>query len=306
MVPETQPEKLGRPLRVAVIGAGRWGTNYVHTLAGLPDCRVVAVVDPDPEVRARAVPIAALSSLDKLLANGKPDAVVISTPDHTHQALAVQCLETDIDVLVEKPMVSDPAGADRLVALADSRGLILGVGHNTIYNPRFDRLAARVAGGELGRPLQIHSHRTSRGREGSDPLRDLAPHDIAMAIHLFGAPARVRARRSDTGAGFELQYENGLHMSGSVEWSPTRRVRRFTVTGTDRTATLDETVAAPRQEDLPLTRLCRDFIRCSLERTAPKSDGRLGRKVVSCLSAIAESLRREEEWLPLRAAACCS
>ena len=44
-------------------------------------------------------------------------------------------MEAGIDVLIEKPIASDLAGAQRLIDLAEGRGRILQVGHLERFNP---------------------------------------------------------------------------------------------------------------------------------------------------------------------------
>ena len=60
-------------LRVGVIGAGVMGSNHARVLAGLPDVRLVGVVDPLPAHRMRATELAncrTFGSLDELIGEG--------------------------------------------------------------------------------------------------------------------------------------------------------------------------------------------------------------------------------------------
>src|SRR5215469_8549701 len=95
-------------LRVGVIGAGVMGSNHARVLAGLPDTRLVGVVDPVEAHRARATELASCRTFDQLntlLAEGL-DAVTIAAPTHLHHEIALACIARKIHVLVEKQIAS--------------------------------------------------------------------------------------------------------------------------------------------------------------------------------------------------------
>src|SRR4030088_3666343 len=97
-----------RALRVGVVGAGVMGSNHARVLAGLPDIRLVGVVDPMPANRTRATELTGcrtFAGLDELIAEGV-DAATIAAPTHLHHEIALACIARDVHVLVEKPIAS--------------------------------------------------------------------------------------------------------------------------------------------------------------------------------------------------------
>src|SRR5215468_11351538 len=95
-------------LRVGVVGAGVMGSNHARVLAGLPDVRLVGVVDPVPAHRMRATELAncrTFGSLDELIGEGV-EAVTVAAPTHLHHEIALACIARKIHVLVEKPIAS--------------------------------------------------------------------------------------------------------------------------------------------------------------------------------------------------------
>ncbi len=338
----TSPE-----IGIGIAGIGRWGSNYLRTLAGLPDCQVIAVADPsqtemakcnwnkkttdehrwtqssDPKCQStnsafdirnsqfgtRHSPFAIRHSpfnttkvfpdAADMLAMPGLDAVVIATPDPTHFQFARQALEAGLDVLVEKPMVAETWQAEELVRLARDRELILAVGHITLYNPGLDEI--RTAVRERPRPLLVETVRTSTGprNRDTDVLRDLAPHDLALAIELFGEPRSARARGDGKDAAvFELTHDNDTTFSGSVAWHSDPPVRRLAIADSARCWDEQPGLAA-EPVARPLTRQCSDFISCCRSRTTPLSSGRLGVLVTKWLGLLAESARqdgRRLEW----------
>src|SRR5450631_3840374 len=99
---------LRRELRVGVVGAGVMGSNHARVLTGLPDIRLVGVVDPLLAHRTRATELTGcrtFATLDELVAEGI-DAVTVAAPTHLHHELTLACIARDIHVLVEKPIAS--------------------------------------------------------------------------------------------------------------------------------------------------------------------------------------------------------
>jgi len=120
-----------RELRVGVVGAGVMGSNHARVLTGLPDIRLVGVVDPLLAHRTRATELTdcrTFASLDELVAVGV-DAVTIAAPTHLHHEIALACIAHNVHVLVEKPIASTVDEGREIVAAAERAGVSLMVGH---------------------------------------------------------------------------------------------------------------------------------------------------------------------------------
>jgi len=97
-----------RPLRVAILGAGGISSGHAGVLRELPQARLVAVCDLDPErmnrlARGHAIP-EAYSSIEGMLGRSRPDVVHVLLPPGDHVRAALQCLEAGAHVFVENPM----------------------------------------------------------------------------------------------------------------------------------------------------------------------------------------------------------
>jgi predicted dehydrogenase len=172
-------------IRAAVIGVGYLGRFHAQKYALLEDCRLVGVVDSDPEAAARVaseVQAPAFGDFRQLL--GKVDAVSVVTP--THYGIARAFLEAGAHVLVEKPISESTEQAERLVGVARQHGRVLQVGHLERFNPAI--LAAEPL---LTRPLFIECHRLAPFKErGTDVnvVLDLMIHDIDLVQMIVGSP----------------------------------------------------------------------------------------------------------------------
>ena len=171
------------PLRVGVVGVGYLGKFHAEKYARMKDVELVGVVDIVAE-RARSVATEfeteAFSEHTDLM--GKVDAVSVVVPTPLHFSIGCDFLEHNVDVLIEKHLTESLHEADDLIQIADSRDLIIQVGHLERFNPAV--IALREV---IDQPLFSESHRVSLfGERGTevDVVLDLMIHDIDMILSL--------------------------------------------------------------------------------------------------------------------------
>jgi len=233
-----------KPLRVGVIGVGHMGRLHLAKLAELAraggEVEVAGIVDVDAE-RARAAagehgaPV--LEHHGELA--GRADAAILAVPTVSHFEIADELLRGGLDVLVEKPLAVDTAGAERLLETARRLGRVLQVGHLERFNPALQAVAAQVR-----RPLFVEVHRLGPFPERAtdvDVVRDLMIHDLDLIQWLVGEePERIEAvgvpvltDKVDI-ANARLTFPTGCvaNVTASrVSVSPMRKLRFFQVDG---------------------------------------------------------------------------
>ncbi len=176
-------------LRVAVIGAGHLGRIHAKLLGSVDGAQLVAISDPIEGARAKAaelfdVPVVAdyRQLIDQI------DAAIIAAPTDAHADIATELLLSGKHLLVEKPLSTTAADANRLAMLADSRRLTLQVGHVERFNPAFTAL------GDLGVDVKyVEAVRASRfpGRcLDVGVVMDLMIHDIDLVCALTDSPVK--------------------------------------------------------------------------------------------------------------------
>jgi predicted dehydrogenase len=212
------------------------GRYHAEKLARLPGVQLVAVADADAE-RARALTQKlggeALGDYRQLF--GKADAAVIAVPTDRHHAIARDCLEHGLHLLIEKPIATTLEQADELIALAEKNHLVLQSGHVERYNKAFRALTAR-----MDRAVFIEAERLAafkqRGAE-VDVVLDLMIHDLDLACALARAEPvevsacgfRVLTRDIDI-ANARIEFANGCvaNLSASrVSQAAVRKLRLF-------------------------------------------------------------------------------
>jgi predicted dehydrogenase len=237
--------------RVAVVGYGYWGSKHVRVLSAMPDVGVV-VVDGDPERLEEAAAHhpsveATATDLDDVL--DRVDAVLVATPPAAHTPIAIQAIDAGKHVLVEKPLATSVADAERMVIAAAVNGVHLMVGHTFEYNAAVRQLRDIIRSGTLGRVLYIDSARLSLGRYQPDVnvIWDLAPHDISIASFLLDelpvatsvwGHRNVVPWREDV-AYLRLDFPH-THAFVHVSWLNPNKVRRTTVVGERKMAVYDD------------------------------------------------------------------
>lgn len=78
------------------------------------------------------------------------EVVSIATPNFTHYEITKACLTAGLHVICEKPLFFTVAECDEVAALAQARGLIVGVTYGFTGHPLVHQMAAMVAQGMLG------------------------------------------------------------------------------------------------------------------------------------------------------------
>jgi predicted dehydrogenase len=98
---------------------------------------------------------AAYADLDALIAD-RPDMVHICTPNATHAPYAEALARAGIHVVVEKPVATTVAEAERLQAAVRESGVVAAVPYVYRYHPMVREIRARRQAGELGEVALVH------------------------------------------------------------------------------------------------------------------------------------------------------
>lgn len=233
-------------LHGVVVGLGVMGSHHLRVLRSMTGVRVAGVVDPDPERRERAttgdVEIASHASLAEALASHELDFACVAVPVAQLVPCAHGALSAGLHVLVEKPTAPTEEQALSLIHEAESRGLLLGVGHVERFNPAVIALRDRIEEGLVGRVHQMHARRLSPfpNREGGRGVAlDLATHDIDVMRYATGREVeRVYAETAaPLGTGSEdllcatLRFEDGTTGLLETNWMTPTKVRQLSVLG---------------------------------------------------------------------------
>jgi predicted dehydrogenase len=234
-----------KKIKVGVVGVGYFGQFHAEKYAKMEGAELVGVADRDGsrarEVaqRCRTQPFFRYTDLFQ-----KVQAVSIAVPTPFHYSIAKECFLQGIDVLLEKPISSTLEEADELISLAQSKGLILQVGHLERFNGALSGIEARVQ-----HPWFIESHRlgpfTGRGAE-VDVVLDLMVHDLDIVLSLvksrmnqfqaIGFP--VLTHTSDV-ANVRIEFEDGCTASLTASRVSEEKIRKTRIFQPDGILSID-------------------------------------------------------------------
>jgi len=208
--------------RIAVAGAGMIGRRHIEEIVSGAGTALSAIVDPAPNTAelARQYGVQHLRSIEELLAQDRPDGIVLATPNALHVAQAMQCIEAALPVLVEKPLATTLADGERLVRAAETAKALVLVGHHRRHSPILHAAVEIVASGVLGPLVGVIGSAVFykpdsdgyydapyewRRRIGGGPILLNMIHEIGNLRAMVGEIAAVQAFTSNATRQFEVE-----------------------------------------------------------------------------------------------------
>jgi predicted dehydrogenase len=175
-------------IRVGVAGVGHWArTAHLPALAAHPAAELVALADPDPanldRSRQRYGIEACFDDPLAMLASAPLDALVIAAPHVHHYPIAAAAIARGVHVLIEKPLVLDPADGRRLIDAAEATDVEIVVGYTWHYNEQVLTARRWIAEGRIGSIVYVQSF------FGSSPV-NLYRGEPEADVYAYGAGDR--------------------------------------------------------------------------------------------------------------------
>lgn len=295
-------------IRIGMVGLGKMGLSHLAMVRAHPEVQLVAACDTMTyltDVLEKYTGLKCYSNLDGMLAEEQLDAVVVSTPSKMHAAMVQKTLDHGLHVFCEKPFVLDVSDGERLVQLADSKGLVTQVGYHYRFVGAFQEAARIVRSGALGTVHHVRAEaygpvvlrptggtwRTAKS-EGGGALYDYACHAIDLVNFVAGVPAAVSgvvrhgvfSRDVEDEVYCSLHYADGSSGQLCVNWSDDsfrKMSTKVTVWGSNGRVTAD------RQE-------CQVYLREASQVLADTSAGWTVRYTTELSKAVWFYLRGEE------------
>lgn len=180
------------PLKVGVIGLGRFGRLHALTLAGLAEAELVALVarrQHSLDVLAKELPgVRGWTSLSQALDESDAEAWVIACSTTSHVPVAREVLERGKMVLLEKPIADDMSEARSLAPLVRPDSANLMMGHIVLFNSEFRELCSVADKRGPISYIDCVRHRPAsivRDFPGENPLHAVMVHDLYAALVLI-------------------------------------------------------------------------------------------------------------------------
>lgn len=234
-MPTSQKRNQRRALTLALIGAGRWGSNIRRTLADIPGCTLKYIET---------------HNWRRLLRLPDLDGILVATPASTHAEIALPFIRRGIPTFIEKPLTTTLEDALQLARAARRAKSLVFVGHVHLYNPAYE--AVRKLLPRLGGIRFLVSEGMNNGpfRTDMSALWDWAPHDLALAFDLLqkrpiavqasaASVLRPRTRLHDV-AMLTVRFKGGASLFGMYSWLAPEKRKCLTIVGTKSTVVFDD------------------------------------------------------------------
>jgi predicted dehydrogenase len=234
-------------LNIVMIGTGGQGMQNLRSLLEEDDVRIVAIADTaewaDYSRFYHKVPGGRLPAAERINtryasqagAAGSPacrvyvdfrrmldevsdyDAVVVSTPDHTHAVAAMAAIERKKHVYIEKPLARTISEVRRLTKAAAEAGIATQLGHQGHGGEGIRLTREWIQDGAIGRVTEVHAwcdgaNRSCGGRPSETPP---TPHGLDWDLWLGPAP-RVPYHPDYTPCGWRQFWEFGTSKIGDM------------------------------------------------------------------------------------------
>lgn len=220
-------------VRVAMIGCGGFQRYRLNNLLKVPEAEVVALVDPSPEQirlaqeqHPKTASAPTFSDHNAMLAEVKPDAVMIATPHTQHVTQILDSLHAGAHVCCEKPLVTTVAHAHEIIAARDKAGKIGMVSYQRHFQAEYRFIKDKINSGEAG-PVQfiaaLQGQNWLRGTKGAwrqvhslsggGQLNDSGSHLIDIILWVTGLSAASVSAYGDS-FGTEVDINSALALRG--------------------------------------------------------------------------------------------
>jgi len=204
---------------IGIIGYGGFGEFIHKAWDRMENARVVAVCDSDPSRDPGGV--AFYQAVVDFLMDADVDIVSIATPPSSHKDLAVQAMQAEKHVLIEKPLALTEKDALLIKRVAEKTGRVASVNFVLRYNPIVEMLRDVVRSEVLGRLRRVD-------------LRNYAMQDTVPEGHWFWNPA-VSGR---------ILLEHGVHFFDLASWVIDSPAADTFSLGVERKASMEDRVFA--------------------------------------------------------------
>ena len=232
------------PIRMAIIGTGGMAQGHIAKLLTLPDVELTAFVDTSPLSLERTrqghgeavASVKTFADYKEMLADVRPDAVLIATPHTLHFPMAMDSLDAGCHVLLEKPMVNTVTEAHALLSKIDETKKVVGLGYQRHSSPTFRYIKDKIASGGFGEVQFVNALQQqgwAKGTAGSwrqDPalsgggqINDSGSHLLDIVLWTTGlAPKEVAAFMDNRGtpvdinSALSIKFTNGAQGNISV------------------------------------------------------------------------------------------
>ena len=269
------PKKNAKRIGLAIVGAGRVGLIRGEVAARHPQVDFIGIAEIKPD---RAREVAAKIRADfvtadyrDLLSRPEVTAAIISTDEHLHVEPILAAVERGLPLLIEKPLATDLADSQRVLAAIQKSGVDAVVGYTQRFRRRWLAAKEKVRTGALGdvtlvtsrafmnRLVALDNYERTGDPSSISPMVISGTHALDVVMWMMEAkkPVEVYARSVDKALGpickgidataGLISFEDGSLYHASISWALPKvwpgavYSLEVGIVGTDGVLTIDDT-----------------------------------------------------------------
>ncbi len=201
------------PVRLAIVGLGRWAKVLTRASAKSPKFKIVAGFSRSPEKREAfqiEMGVPAAATMEAILADASIEGVILTVPNEQHLPMAALVAKAGKHVYTEKPIASTLVEGLQIAALEEKYGITVTVGHSARLMAGIRKIREAIDRGELGRVAFIEANfsnnraleltpkawRWYKDKAPGGPLSQLAIHQFDVLHYLGGEVVEVTGMSS--------------------------------------------------------------------------------------------------------------
>jgi len=224
-------------MKVGIIGMGVMGENHLRVYKNL-GVDVTCVCDIKYKGKKPNNITGYYTDYKKMIKFNNLDIISVTVPTKLHKKIAIDCIKAGINVIIEKPMACNTKECDKIIKIAEKKGVKVMIGHLERFNPAVIELKRNLS--KIGKIYKVSAKRVGpfhpRIRDTGVVL-DLAIHDIDILTYLIGEIKESYSVTNNIGLRSEdlfnsvLIFENNAVGNIETDWISPEKERTLEITG---------------------------------------------------------------------------
>jgi predicted dehydrogenase len=185
-------------IQLGLIGAGGQGMSDTRVALSVPGAKLVAVSDIYDGRLTRSKELwgqdlFTTRDYRELLQRKDVDAVIVATPDHWHQQIAVDAMKAGKDIYLEKPMIQHVEEGPAVIEAAASTKRIIQIGSQRVSSIIYEKARQLIKGGAIGQLNLVEAYINRNSALGAWQYTippDASPQTLDWDRFLGRAPKR--------------------------------------------------------------------------------------------------------------------
>ena len=146
-------------MRYCLIGCGRISTNHIKAAVN-NQLEIAGVCDVVPEHMESLLTkhglendasIRRFTDYRKMIEECRPELVSIATESGLHAQIALHCIDSRVNVIIEKPMAMSMADADEIIRRSEEKGVKVSACHQNRFNIAIQQMRKALESGRFGK-----------------------------------------------------------------------------------------------------------------------------------------------------------